>query len=132
MKRSELRHLIKEVIAEVISEGKKLKNMSKNELKRQLLYHKQHVLGVAAGANKRTIENWHHVHMIKKIEELLGIAPEQRTFPPKTSQPSAGGSGSSGTSGSSGSSGNVKRRGPIDKKNATDLYFKKLLTKYRD
>lgn len=74
MKKSELIDLIRESLNEYVLEGpydqKKLKNMSKNELKKALLYHQQY-----AKSTHATIENWHHRLMVKKIEALLGITP---------------------------------------------------------
>lgn len=83
MKRTELRELIREVIVEAAYRGKKLKDLSKDELKRLLIYHKQNQTSTRVGTNKRTIKNWHHVQMIKNIEALLGIPADKRTFPPK-------------------------------------------------
>lgn len=131
MKRTELRELIRETLEEFVSEDyagrKKLKDLSKNELKRLLLYHKQQALGVGPGTNKRTIENWHHVHMVRAIEKFLKIPTDKQTYPPKP-KPS-GGAGAGGASGTAGTTTPAKTRRkpltPADKAANLDAWYKK-------
>lgn len=124
MKRFELRELIREALEEFVSEDyagrKKLKDLSKNELKRILLYHKQQALGVGAGTNKRTIENWHHVHMVRAIEKFLKIPTDKQTYPPKP-KPAGGSVGGTATP-------KTTRKPPMNqaqRRAAIDAWYKK-------
>lgn len=129
MKRSELRELIREVIVEAAYRGKKLKDLSKDELKRLLIYHKQNETSTRVGTNKRTIKNWHHVQMIKDIEALLGIPADKRTFPPKP--PKSSGSGAASPSGTTSTRKSPESAEDVIRRTvASPEYLKKLMKKY--